>query len=125
MNTREAGYYKVRFNDGDWILAMWFFNYWLIPGSDKNFADSYFKEINEKMVVSYSLSLTESQSNLNENWVSDDRARKMRNDAVNIFELTKGFTTEPNSNAMKAALDMAGYVLELTGYLPLPQPPSK
>lgn len=45
---------------------------------------------------------------------------KMREKATCIFELTKGFTTETNDNAMKAALEMAGYVLELTNDLDTP-----
>lgn len=40
----------------------------------------------------------------------------MRNQATNIFELTKGFTTETKDNGMKAALEMAGYVQELTAH---------
>lgn len=48
---RKAGYYWVRFTDGDWTLGMWFFgNYWILPGSTKNLPDSYFKEINENIV---------------------------------------------------------------------------
>jgi hypothetical protein len=39
---------------------------------------------------------------------------KMRKSAISIFELTKGFTGEPTDNAMKAALEMAGYVMILT-----------
>ena len=43
-----------------------------------------------------------------------DRKKHMRKQATTIFELTKGFTGEPTDNAMKAALEMAGYVQELT-----------
>jgi len=43
-----------------------------------------------------------------------ERRKMMRREATNIFELTKGFTSEPTDNAMKSALEMAGYVLELT-----------
>jgi hypothetical protein len=43
-----------------------------------------------------------------------ERRNYMRNQAVTVFELTKGFTSEPTDNAMKTALEMAGYVLELT-----------
>jgi len=46
--------------------------------------------------------------------IDKDRMRHMRQQATNVFELTKGFTGEPTDNAMKAALEMAGYVLELT-----------
>ncbi len=38
----------------------------------------------------------------------------MRNEAIAIFELTKGFTREPMDAAMKSCLEMAGYVMELT-----------
>lgn len=41
----------------------------------------------------------------------------MRKQASNVFELTKGFTTEPTDNAMKTALEMAHYVLVLTSDL--------
>jgi len=37
----------------------------------------------------------------------------MRKQATTVFELTKGFSGEPDA-AMKTALEMAGYVLELT-----------
>jgi len=39
---------------------------------------------------------------------------KMREEANSVFELTKGFTHPPKDDAMKTALEMAGYVLELT-----------
>ena len=42
---------------------------------------------------------------------------KMRHDAINIFELTKGFTTETTDNAMKSALEMAHNVMVLTSDL--------
>lgn len=44
----------------------------------------------------------------------NDRKKHMRKQATTIFELTKGFTGESTDNAMKAALEMAGYVQELT-----------
>ena len=43
----------------------------------------------------------------------------MRHQASGVFELTKGFSTEPKDNALATALEMAGYVLELTAR---PQP---
>lgn len=46
--------------------------------------------------------------------IDKDRMRHMRQQATDVFELTKGFNSEPFDNAMKAALEMAGYVLELT-----------
>jgi hypothetical protein len=46
-----------------------------------------------------------------------EKKRRMRNMATSVFELTKGFTTQPKDNAMKTALEMAGYVLELTNDL--------
>lgn len=49
--NREAGYYKVRFKDGDWVLGLWFYNYWLLPGSDRKFSDEYFGEINEVIIL--------------------------------------------------------------------------
>lgn len=48
------------------------------------------------------------------NTVDKQRKKYMREQANSIFELTKGFTSEPTSNAMKSALEMAGYVQELT-----------
>lgn len=39
---------------------------------------------------------------------------KMREQATSVFELTKGFSHPPKDEAMKTALEMAGYVLELT-----------
>ena len=42
------------------------------------------------------------------------KAQKMRSEANNVFELTKGFTAKTEDTAMLAALEMAGYVLELT-----------
>ena len=39
---------------------------------------------------------------------------EMRKQASNVFELTKGFTTEPTDNAMKTALEMAHNVMVLT-----------
>jgi hypothetical protein len=42
------------------------------------------------------------------------KMQKMREEANTVFELTKGFTTKTKDNAMKAAEEMAGYVLELT-----------
>jgi hypothetical protein len=49
--------------------------------------------------------------------MSDEKL--MRQEAIAIFELTKGFTTETKDNAMKSALKMAGYVMELTQSIPL------
>jgi hypothetical protein len=42
---------------------------------------------------------------------------EMRRQASNVFELTKGFTTEPTDNAMKTALEMAHNVMVLTADL--------
>lgn len=42
---------------------------------------------------------------------------EMRNQAISVFELTKGFTTEPVGNAMKTALEMANNVMVLTADL--------
>jgi hypothetical protein len=42
---------------------------------------------------------------------------EMRKQAITVFELTKGFTGEPTNNAMKTALEMAGYVMRLTNDL--------
>jgi hypothetical protein len=42
---------------------------------------------------------------------------EMRKQASNVFELTKGFTTEPTDNAMKTALEMAQNVMVLTSDL--------
>ena len=47
----------------------------------------------------------------------DSKRKKMRKEAISVFELTKGFTTEPTDNAMKTALEMAGYVMQLTNDL--------
>lgn len=45
-----------------------------------------------------------------------DRKKKLeiRKKANNVFEATKGFVHPPKDEAMKMALEMAGYVLELT-----------
>jgi hypothetical protein len=43
-----------------------------------------------------------------------ERTKHIREQAVFVFELTKGFVGEPTDEAMKTALEMAGYVLELT-----------
>ncbi len=45
------------------------------------------------------------------------RRRFMRNKAITIFELTKGFTSKPDRGG-EAMLEMARYVLELTADLP-------
>lgn len=42
---------------------------------------------------------------------------EMRKQAITVFELTKGFTVEPTDNAMKTALEMADYVMQLTNDL--------
>ena len=46
-------------------------------------------------------------------YVSDKRKDYIRKKAILINELSKGFT-ETEDNAMKAALEMAGYIEELT-----------
>ena len=46
--------------------------------------------------------------------MENTRKKHIRQQAISVFELTKGFTTEPNDTAMKTALELAGYVLELT-----------
>jgi len=46
--------------------------------------------------------------------ISIEKKKAMRNDATAIFELNKGFTSQTDDNAMKAALDMAAHVLSLT-----------
>ena len=46
-----------------------------------------------------------------------ERKQMMRNKAITIFELTKGFTTESTDGAIKSMLEMAGYVMELTNDL--------
>jgi hypothetical protein len=45
------------------------------------------------------------------------RKQMMRDKAITIFELTKGFTTESTDGALKSMLEMAGYVMELTNDL--------
>lgn len=42
-----------------------------------------------------------------------EKKQKMRRDANRVFELTKGFSGQPDK-AMQTALDMAAHVLELT-----------
>lgn len=42
---------------------------------------------------------------------------EMREQAMTVFELTQGFTGELTDNAMKAALEMADYVMQLTSDL--------
>ena len=43
--------------------------------------------------------------------------KQARQEAINIMELIKGFEGEPTDNAMKAAVEMANYVLQLTNDL--------
>lgn len=51
--------------------------------------------------------------------VTDERMNYMRNQALSVIELTKGFTTEPTDNAMKTLLEFTDYILELTnGQIP-------
>lgn len=45
-----------------------------------------------------------------------ERRKHMRNQAICITELCKGFAAEPTTNAGKAMLEMTDYVLELTNY---------
>jgi hypothetical protein len=45
--------------------------------------------------------------------MSPERAKFMREQALCVFELTKGFTGDPTP-AGKTLLELAGYVLELT-----------
>lgn len=54
----------------------------------------------------------------------NEKLQNMRKQANGVFDLTNGFTTETTSNAMKAALEMAGYVLELTNDLSTTNNPS-
>ena len=42
---------------------------------------------------------------------------EMRKQAITVFELTKGFTVELTDNAMKTALEMSNYVMQLTNDL--------
>lgn len=59
--------------------------------------------------------LAEIKYDENKTKLEDDNMRKeMRKQAISVFELTKGFTGEPTDNAMKTALEMAGYVMQLT-----------
>jgi hypothetical protein len=44
----------------------------------------------------------------------EGKTARMRNAAISVFELTKGFTTQPTDNAMVSLIEMAGYVMELT-----------
>jgi len=44
-----------------------------------------------------------------------DRRKYIRSQATCVFELTKGFTSEFTEEPMKSCMEMAGYVLELTG----------
>lgn len=53
----------------------------------------------------------------NSSTLDDSKRRGMREEAIAVFELTKGFTGEPTDDAMKTALEMAKYVLELTNNL--------
>ncbi len=46
--------------------------------------------------------------------MTEERKKFIREQAIIIQELTKGFTIEPTDNAMKACLEMTNYVLELT-----------
>ncbi len=43
--------------------------------------------------------------------------KQARQEAINIMKLIKGFEGEPTDNAMKAAVDMSNYVLQLTNDL--------
>lgn len=46
-----------------------------------------------------------------------NKRAEMRKQAIAVIELTKGFTGEPTDNAMKTALEMAYYVMQLTNDL--------
>jgi len=46
--------------------------------------------------------------------MDNTRKKRIRQQAIDVFELTKGFTTTPTDTAMITALELAGYVLELT-----------
>lgn len=41
--------------------------------------------------------------------------QEIRNKAITVKELTKGFTESPSSDVMKALIEMTDYVLALTG----------
>ncbi len=48
---RATGFYWVRFNDGDWVVAHWFYTHWFLPGYSKERDDSSFMEINENRII--------------------------------------------------------------------------
>lgn len=48
--------------------------------------------------------------------MNKEEIQNIRNKAITIFELTKGFVDEPIDKGMKSCLEMAGYVMELTNY---------
>lgn len=54
------------------------------------------------------------QQQVKNNLIDVSTRLKMRNEAITVFELTKGFTTKPTDNAMKTAMEMADYVMQLT-----------
>lgn len=72
----------------------------------------YFNQDRYKaMIEGYELKHTE----VNKLALADVSTRShMRKRAICVFELTKGFVGEPTDNAMKIALEMAGYVMQLT-----------
>jgi len=43
-----------------------------------------------------------------------ERKKFIREQAITVKELTKGFTSEPKDNAMKTLLEFTDYILELT-----------
>jgi len=48
---RATGFYWVRFNDGEWIVAHWSYTYWLLPGYITERNDNFFMEINENRII--------------------------------------------------------------------------
>lgn len=73
------------------------------------------KEDSDEWTIEYILWLESKLKEANQQKRKDlDRNIKMRIEAITVLELVKGFTTNTEDEAMKSAIEMADYVIELT-----------
>lgn len=47
---RKEGFYWCKYQDGPFVVCEWWQGAWLIPGSDENYDDIWFQEIDERQV---------------------------------------------------------------------------
>ncbi len=48
---RENGYYWVRANKEEWLIAEWALNSWWISGVEDSYVDNEFVEIDENQII--------------------------------------------------------------------------